>query len=450
MITDFKKHFRINLRLAYPVMLSHLGQMSVQVADNMMVGRIGKEPLAGSSFANSIFVVFLVMGIGMSFAITPQTAQADGENDTPKLTAILKHGILVNGLFGLLLSSVLFFGDEVMWYFSQPEIVVQLAIPYLKVIALSLIPFMVFQAFRQFAEGLGFTKQAMYITIVANLLNVFLNYIFIFGKLGFEPMGLFGAGLATLISRIVMAILMAAFVYLNHRFAVYWKEFTFGNFSLDLVIKNLRLGIPMAFQLIFEVTTFSIAAIMIGWLGTVPLAAHQIAINMASISYMVALGISTAAMIRVGNQLGKKDYHTMRNAVMTSFIMAIGLMSVAALAFIFGRNFLPTLYIEDPEVIKQASVLLIVAGLFQLSDGVQVIGLGALRGMSDVKTPTIITLIAYWAIGLPLGYVLGFTFGLNALGVWYGLLAGLSIAAVLLFIRFNTQSKKLLLGQPIT
>jgi multidrug resistance protein, MATE family len=449
LITDFKKHFRINLRLAYPVMLSHLGQMSVQVADNMMVGRIGKEPLAASSFANSIFVVFLVMGLGMSFAITPQTAQADGENDTPKLTAILKHGILVNGLFGLLLSMVLFFGDEVMWYFSQPEIVVQLAIPYLKVIALSLIPFMVFQAFRQFAEGLGFTKQAMYITIVANLLNVFLNYIFIFGKLGFEPMGLFGAGLATLISRIVMAILMAAFVYLNHRFAVYWKEFTFGNFSLDLVIKNLKLGIPMAFQLIFEVTTFSIAAIMIGWLGTVPLAAHQIAINMASISYMVALGISTAAMIRVGNQLGKKDYHTMRNAVMTSFIMAIGLMSVAALAFIFGRNFLPTLYIEDPEVIKQASVLLIVAGLFQLSDGVQVIGLGALRGMSDVKTPTIITLIAYWAIGLPLGYVLGFTFGLDALGVWYGLLAGLSIAAVLLFIRFNTQSKKLLLGQPI-
>jgi multidrug resistance protein, MATE family len=449
LITDFKKHFRINLRLAYPVMLSHLGQMSVQVADNMMVGRIGKEPLAASSFANSLFVVFLVMGIGMSFAITPQTAQADGENDTPKLTAILKHGILVNGLFGLLLSSVLFFGDEVMWYFSQPEIVVQLAIPYLKIIALSLIPFMVFQAFRQFAEGLGFTKQAMYITIIANLLNVFLNYVFIFGKLGFAPMGLYGAGLATFISRIVMAMLMVAFVYYNHRFAPYWKEFTFGNFSMDLALKNLKLGIPMAFQLIFEVTTFSIAAIMIGWLGTVPLAAHQIAINMASVSYMVALGISTAAMIRVGNQLGKKDYVTMRNAVLTSFIMAIGLMSVAAVAFIVGRNFLPTLYIEDPEVIKQAAVLLIVAGLFQLSDGVQVIGLGALRGMSDVKTPTIITLIAYWAIGLPLGYVLGFTFGLDALGVWYGLLAGLTIAAVLLFIRFNSQSKKLLLGQQI-
>lgn len=449
MITDFKKHFRINLRLAYPVMLSHLGQMSVQVADNMMVGRIGKEPLAAASFANSLFVVFLVMGIGMSFAITPQTAQADGENDTPKLTAILKHGILVNGLFGILLSSVLFFGDEVMWYFNQPEIVVALAIPYLKIIALSLIPFMVFQAFRQFAEGLGFTKQAMYITIIANLLNVFLNYIFIFGKFGVEPMGLYGAGLATFISRIIMAMLMVAYVYRNHRFAPYWKAFTFGNFSMDLALKNLKLGIPMAFQLIFEVTTFSVAAIMIGWLGTAPLAAHQIAINMASISYMVALGLSSAAMIRVGNQLGKKDYTTMRNAVMTSFMMVIALMSVAALAFIFGRNFLPTLYIEDTEVIEQASVLLIVAGLFQLSDGVQVIGLGALRGMSDVKTPTIITLISYWAIGLPLGYVLGFTFGLDALGVWYGLLAGLSIAAVLLFIRFNSQSKKLLLGQQI-
>ena len=440
---DFKAHFRKNLSLAYPVMLSHLGQVTVQVADSMMVGRIGKEPLAAVSFANSIFVIFLVMGIGMSYAITPQTAQADGEKNIPKLTEILKHGLLINVVFGLCLLLAICSGEQFLWYFNQPEIVVELSIPYLRIISLSLLPFMVYQAFRQFAEGLGFTKQSMYITISGNILNIILNYIFIFGKFGLEPMGLYGAGLATFVARTGMAISMVSFVYFNHRFKSYWQNFRFGNFSFALIRFNLSLGFPMAFQLIFEVSTFGLAAIMIGWMGTVPLAAHQIAINMASITYMVALGISAAATIRVGNQLGQKDYKTMRNAAMTCFIMAIGLMSVAAVLFIFGRNFFPILYIEDSQVIEQAAILMIVAGLFQLSDGIQVVALGALRGMSDVKIPTLITLIAYWIIGLPLGYVFGFTLGQGALGVWYGLLAGLTIAAVLLFIRFNNLSMKL-------
>lgn len=435
--------------LAYPVMLSHLGQVTVQVADSMMVGRIGKEPLAASSFAGSIFVIFLVMGIGMSFAITPQTAQADGEKNIPKLTEILKHGFLVNASFGILLTAILYFGHEALWYFKQEEAIVELAIPYLKVIALSLIPFMAFQAFRQFAEGLGYTKQAMYITIAANLLNVLFNYILIFGKFGFEPMGLYGAGLATLISRVIMAALMIAFVYFNRRFSAYWEDYTFGNFSMFFIKKNLSLGIPMAFQMIFEVTTFSVAAIMIGWLGATQLAAHQIAINMASVTFMVALGISAAAMIRVGNQLGKKDYQTMRDAALTCFIMVTIFMSLMAITFVVGKSFLPSLYIDDSEVISQAGILLMIAALFQLSDGMQVIGLGALRGMSDVKIPTIITLIAYWLVGLPLGYVLGFMFHLGAVGVWIGLLAGLTSAAILLFIRFNSLSNKLIEGSAL-
>ncbi len=445
MISDFKNHFRTNLTLAYPVMLSHLGQVLVQVADSMMVGRAaGRESLAAAVYAGSFFSVFLVMGIGMSFAITPQVAQADGEGNTPKITEILKHGVLVNSVFGLLLASVLFFGREGLWHFNQPESVVVLAIPYLQAISISLFPFMIFQAFRQFAEGLGHTKQAMYITITANLINVVLNYVFIFGKLGFEPMGLYGAGLATLISRIVMAIMMAGFVYFHALFRDYWQTFTFGSFSPDLILKNLKLGIPMAFQTTFEVTTFGIAVIIIGWLGEIPQAAHNIAINMASITYMISLGLSAATMIRVGNQLGKKDYNTMRNAALTSFIMVIIFMSVAAIVFISGRYYFPTLYIDDDAVIQQAALLLIVAGLFQLSDGIQVIGLGALRGMSDVKIPTLITLLAYWVFGLPLGYFLGFTFDQGAMGVWYGLLAGLSMAAILLFIRFNILTKKLI------
>jgi MATE family multidrug resistance protein len=447
LITDFKSHFNKNLSLAFPVMLSHLGQVTVHVADSMMVGRLGKEPLAAGSFANSIFMIFLVMGIGMSYAITPQTAQADGEKNIPKISNILKHGLLINILFGALLLVVILAGQDLLWFFSQPEIVVELALPYLEIIAWSLIPFMLYQTFRQFAEGLGFTKPAMYITLTGNIINIALNYILIFGKLGFEPMGLYGAGVATLISRIVMALLMVTFVYFSRRFVQYWQEFTFGHFSWSLIKINLNLGLPMAFQLIFEISTFSMAAIMIGWIGTAQLAAHQIALNMASITYMISLGIAAAATIRVGNQLGQKDFKTMRNAALTCFIMALGFMSFAAMLFILGRNFLPTLYIDDAQVIHQAAILLIVAGLFQLSDGVQVIALGALRGMSDVKVPTVITLIAYWIIGLPLGYVLGITLNLGALGVWYGLLAGLTIAAVLLFIRFNNLSKKLLLGQ---
>jgi len=426
-------------------MLSHLGQVLVQVADSMMVGRAaGREPLAAAVYAGSFFSVFLVMGIGMSFAITPQVAQADGEGNTPKITDILKHGVLVNSVFGLLLASILFFGRKGLWHFNQPESVVVLAIPYLSVISISLFPFMVFQAFRQFAEGLGHTKQAMYITITANIVNVVLNYILIFGKLGLEPMGLYGAGLATLISRFIMAAMMVSFVYFHSLFVKYWQTFTFGNFSFSLIRQNLKLGIPMAFQTTFEVTTFGIAVIVIGWLGEIPQAAHNIAINMASITYMISLGISAATMIRVGNQLGKKDYDTMRKAAQTSFIMVFAFMSLAAFVFIAGRDYFPTLYIDDDAVIQQASLLLIVAGLFQLSDGIQVIGLGALRGMSDVKIPTFMTLIAYWVIGLPLGYLLGFTFSMGAMGVWYGLLAGLSVAAILLYIRFDMLSKRLM------
>jgi len=444
LISNFRSHFSINLRLAYPVMLSQLGQMTVHVADSMMVGHLGKEPLAGVSFANSIFVIFLVMGIGMSYAITPQAAQADGEKNTDKLSEILKNGLLINAVFGILLTTILLAGQKLLWNFKQQETVVELALPYFNIIAISLIPHMVYQAFRQFAEGLGYTRQAMYITVISNLLNIGLNYIFIFGKLGAPAMGAYGAGLATLISRIVMAILMGSFVLLNHRFHAYRKAFSMSKFNTSLILANLKLGLPIAFQLIFEVTAFSIAAIMIGWMGSASLAAHQIAINMASLTYMIALGIASAATIRVGNQLGKKDYKTMRDAALTSFIMSGAFMACMAMAFFAGRYFLPGLYINDPEVIQKASVLMVVAGLFQLSDGIQVVGLSALRGMSDVKIPSVIALLSYWIIGLPLGYLLGFTLNMGAQGIWFGLLAGLTVAGILLFVRFDRLSRKLL------
>jgi MATE family multidrug resistance protein len=426
--------------LAYPVVLSHLAHMMVGVADSVMVGQLGKEPLAAVSFANSLFILFMIFGIGISYAITPLTAQADGVQNAGKLTDILKHGLLICCVAGVLLTAGIFGVIPFAHLLNQPAGVVQLAIPYLQVIGVSLLPFMLFQALRQFAEGLGYTRQAMYFAVASNALNIALNYVLIFGKLGMPAYGLFGAGLATLISRVVMAAAMLAFIYLDKRFTPFKEAFLFRSFQRQQFIKNLKLGIPMAFQLIFEVSMFSMSAIMMGWLGTVPLAAHQIALNLSAITYMMAVGLSAAATIRVGNQMGRADFTTMRQAALTSYLMVLVFMGITALVFIMANDWLPRLYIDNVEVEQMAASLLVIAAMFQLSDGLQAVGLGILRGLSDVKIPTYITLAAYWGVGIPLAYVLAFVLNWGPHGVWYGLLTGLSVAAILLYWRFRRVS----------
>lgn len=442
---DFKEHFKRNYLLAYPVVLSQLGHVLVGTADSLMVGRVGTEELAAVSVANAVFSVTMMFGIGISFGLTPLVAQSDGEGNHRSAMRFLKHSFVINLVFGLLLFSILLFGGFILDILDQPKEVVVLAKPYLAIIGFSLLPFMIFQTYKQFAEGLSLTKQAMYITISANIVNIILNYILIFGKLGFEPMGLVGAGWATLISRILMAIAMALFVRYHQKFAVYWSYFKVTIWNSISFKQLLNLGVPTGFQYIFEVGAFASAAVMIGWMGTVPLASHQVAMNLASISYMMATGISAAATVRVGNQLGQRDIPTMRIAAFTCFLMAIIFMSITGLIFMGLNSHLPMLYTSDSEVITIASSLLIIAALFQLSDGIQVVGLGALRGMGDVKLPTLVTFMAYWVIGLPSGYLLAFIFGFKEKGVWYGLLIGLSVTAIILFIRFNNKSKKLAL-----
>ncbi len=438
----YKEHFRKNFSLAYPVMLSQLGHVLVGVADSVMVGKVGIEPLAAASFANSIFFLLLTFGLGVSYAVTPLVAAADGKNDSSRIGVLLKHGFLVNNTLGFILLIMLLYLSFHLHLFNQPVEVHLLAGPYLRIVALSLIPFLLFQTFRQFVEGLSLTKQAMYITVGANLVNIVLNYALIFGKFGFPAMGLNGAGWATLISRGLMAIFMITFVVGHARFRTYLGSFSFADYSAPVIRTLLKIGLPAGMQFIFEVGAFAIAAIMIGWLGAGPLAAHQIAINLASISYMMATGISAAATIRVGNQLGRKDIKTMRQAGFTAFVMVILLMTTAAVVFIVGRDFFPSLYVSDLEVIQLASGLIIVAGLFQISDGVQVVGLGALRGMADVKIPTVFTLIAYWVLGLPVGYFLGFSMDMGATGIWYGLLLGLTVSAILVSGRFQLLSRR--------
>jgi len=445
-IRDIFHQSKISFNLAFPVMLSQLGQVMVGVADSMMVGRIGKDSLAGASLGNSIFVLFLTFGIGISYGITPLVAKADGEGNTKSIMELLKHGFLINFFFSILLLVLLISTSLIFPYLNQPEQVVILAVPYFIIISISILPFMVFQTGRQFAEGLSLTRQAMTVTVAGNILNIFFNFILIFGKLGFPILGLLGAGIATLISRIIMALMMMIFVFYHKRFRHFWIEFKWHGSDRKIFRRILSIGIPSGLQFIFEVGAFSFAAIMVGWLGATALAAHQIAISLASITYMMATGIATATTIRVGNQLGRNNILLMRKVGFTGFVMGATFMGISGLILIGMHNYLPSWYIDDREVIQLSSELILIAAFFQISDGLQVVGLGALRGMSDVQVPTFVTLLAYWILALPVGYLLGIIFEFGAKGIWIGLLIGLTVTAGMLIERFRRISLKMLIN----
>jgi multidrug resistance protein, MATE family len=438
---SFRNHLRPNFLLAYPVMLSMLGQVMTGVADSVMIGWTGATPLAASSFANVFFSIPLFFGIGVSYAITPLVAQAEGAHDENKIIDTLKNGALINLVTGFILVVLIFSIIPFMHSMGQPDDAVTLAIPYLSIIAIAIIPTMIFQTYRQFAEGLQRTRVAMIIVVGSNLINILLNYLLIFGYFGFPELGLNGAGWATLISRCVMAVSMMGYVYYGKKFQAYKTGFAIGKYSRALISNMLHIGIPAGSQFIFEAGAFGFSALMMGWIGTTALAAHQIAINLATISYMTTSGLGAAAAIRVGNFLGQHDRNNMRSSAFTMIGMSVVLMMAWALLFIFGRYYLPGLYIEDQAVIELTASLLIVAAFFQLSDGIQVVTAGALRGLQDVKIPSLLIFVAYWIIALPLGYWLAFPLKMGANGIWIGLSIGLTLTATAMVLRFNRLSR---------
>ncbi|MEW6653747.1 MAG: MATE family efflux transporter, partial [Bacteroidota bacterium] len=315
-------------------------------------------------------------------------------------------------------------------------------IPYMQVLAFSVIPFMVFQSYRQFLEGLSIPTPPMIIALSANLINAFLNWIFIFGQFGIPSLGLFGAGVATTSTRWIMAISLFVFVINYGKVKRYHTKFSFLPVDKNLIKKLIGIGLPSGFQYFLEVAAFSFAAVMIGWIGSKNLAAHQIAINMASITYMIILGISAAGTIRVGGFVGENDWRKVRYAGFTSLGIAVLIMFSFGVIFILFNNTLPYFYIKDKEVIVIASQLLIIAALFQIFDGMQACGVGILRGLADVKIPLLISLLSYWIIGIPVGALLGFYFDLGAVGVWFGLLIGLALLGLTMLLRFNYKTKR--------
>jgi MATE family multidrug resistance protein len=440
----YKPYYRDSLHLAVPVVISQLGHTLVQTADSIIVGHFaGTISLAAVSLVNSIFVMAMVLGIGISYGITPLIAQHNGREEYDECGQLLSNSLLINSITGIVLFVLISFGAmHLIGHLDQSAEVVRQARPYLFLIGTSLIPLLVFNTFKQFAEGLGFTKQAMMVSIWGNILNICLGIVFVKGMFGIHPMGIKGVGYSTLIDRCTMATVMGIYVFRSGHFRKYLVNFALKNIDRLRSKKILKIGAPVALQYIFEVSAFSGAAILIGTISPVAQAAHQVAISLASLTYMAASGISAAAAIKSGNFFGAKRHQELRLSAISNYHIAIVFMSAAALAFTFGNHLLPWIYTSDNHVLVVASQLLIIAAFFQLFDGTQVVGLGVLRGMGDVNIPTLITFIAYWIIGLPVGYLLGIRFKMGASGVWYGLVLGLLTASILLFIRFQISSRK--------
>ena len=425
-------------------MMGSLGHLLVGLIDDIMVGRLGPVELAATSLGNSLVFIALSIGIGFSFAITPLIAESDGEGDQEKGRSVFQHGLILMTILGVAVFGMLLFIKPILYHLDQPEEVVVLAIPYYEIVAISMIPLMIFQGIKQFADGLSQTKYAMYATILTNVVNVVLNFALIYGFWIFPRLELVGAALGTLISRIVMVVFLFVVLMKKEKFAIYMRRLQLNEFKKNVFKKIMNLGFPTALQMLFEVGLFTASVLLAGTLGALPQAANQIALKLASTTFMIAVGIGVASTIRVGNQKGMKNYIELRRIAFSNFLLVLIIMFVFSIGFMLFKDILPLMFTNNLEVITMASSLLVIAGLFQLSDGVQAVILGGLRGLQDVKWPSILSFIAYWIIGFPICYYLGREEVLGTLGIWIGLLIALTSSAILLFLRFNYLSNKLI------
>lgn len=453
MIASYTKEFKYNLKLATPVILGMLGHTMVAFVDNIMVGQLGSAELAAVSLGNSFMFIAMSLGIGFSTAITPLIAEADSERNFERGKSVFKNGLFLCAFIGIAMFLMVFFAKPLMYIMDQPLEVVELAIPYLNLVAASLIPLIIFQALKQFSDGMSITKYPMYATLLANIINVVLNYIFIFGKFGMPALGIVGAAIGTLVSRVIMLVYLRYLLSKNIKTQEYVQHIKMVSVDKKMLKKISNLGIPSAMQMFFEVAIFTAAIWLSGILGKNPQAANQIALNLSSMTFMVAMGLGVTAMIRVGNQKGLKRFIELRRIAFSIFLLSTLFAILFAILFLIFNDQLPKFYLDfdNPaniadslEVLKIATKLMLIAAIFQISDTMQVVALGALRGMQDVKIPTLITFIAYWMIGFPISYYLGLYTEYKSAGIWLGLLAGLTASGLMLFIRFNYLSKKMI------
>lgn len=412
------------------------------VADVVMIGKVDATNLAAAAFANSIFFLVSILGIGTLTAVSPLVAKSKGAGHPAECAILFRQGINAALALSAFICGVIFFLTFNLEWFGQDAEVTRLTKAYLHILNAGIVFMLLFFAIKQFSDGLSITKPSAIITVIALFLNVFLNWVLIYGKLGLPQLGLNGAGIATTLSRLFMVAALLFYVLWFSKYKLYLKrkEVHRNGFFLKEIF---RVGLPSGFQYAFEVGAFAAAAIIIGWYGKYELAAHQVAINIASVTYMIATGISAGGSIAVGDALGRKHKPDLLKSGRAALIMGTLFMAVCGLLFAVANHYIVGLYTNDTVVAGMAANLIWIAALFQLSDGIQCVSLGVLRGIADTKMPTVVTVIAYWVIGIPSGMWMAEFFDIGLYGIWFGLSLGLTFSAVMLTMRFLKESNEL-------
>jgi multidrug resistance protein, MATE family len=431
------------IQLAIPIITGELAQVSLHLIDTAMVGAISYKHLAAASLVMTAANIPFVIGIGMTISVSQLVSMANGRRDNALISHYLFNGFLLCTAFALVISGGLVFGRNILRHLHQDPQVVVLALPFMSLVGLSIIPMLLFMTLKQFTDGLEYTKTAMILSVAALPVNIFLNWLLIYGNWGFPRLELVGAGYATLITRVLIFVVLGLIVLKHKTFSPYmalstnqWK------YSLKTIRALLRIGIPSSMQLGVEVCAFAVSGIIIGTISAASQAAHQIALSCAAFTFMVSMGLSQAGSIRVSNAYGRADWNSIRVIGKTTLITALLYGFFCAVCFVIFRWQLPLIFNENPVVVHLSALLLLFAAVFQISDATQATGAGLLRGIKDVKLPTVLITIAYWVIGLPVGWLFAFHDHMGAAGMWLGLIIGLTLASIFLSARFLNMVKK--------
>lgn len=440
--SDNKKHLKETILLSLPLIASQIGHVVTGMVDVIFLGRLGTTEQAAGILSTYLFVLLLVFSIGFSYGLTPLIASAHVNKNTAQKAELFKNALFLNTLVALFLFLLLFASMPLLNYMQQPQDVVELAKPFFSVIAFSIIPVTLFFTCKQYTEGLSNTKAGMYISVAGNIINIILNYGLIYGKLGLPELNYMGSAWATFFARCFMGAGFLIFIFYNKNTKEITSYFKSVKVNIKRIIELWKIGINSAMQFTFEVAAFCIASFMTGKFGKEQIDAHGITINIASFTYMFASGISGAATIRIGNFSAENKIHEIKKAGYSAISLALICMGFFVVFFILFNQLLPKIFTKDFVILELSSKLMLIAALFQLFDGLQVTCIGILRGMKDVKFATLITLIGYWLIAIPLAYVLGFIFNMEVIGIWYALLASLIFVGIALFLRFNFLMKR--------
>jgi MATE family multidrug resistance protein len=431
-------HTKETLSLAWPLIITQVGHIITGMVDTIFLGQIGPTEQAAGIFSNNLYVLLLVWTIGMSYAITPLVTEAHESTDLNRKATLFKNALILNVGVAALCFLILFFLSGYLKYMHQPAEVVELAVPFFNVLIFSIVPVSFFFVCKQYCEGLSNTRMALVISITGNLLNIVLNYSLIYGKLGFPAMGYMGSAWATFWARMFMGAAFLLLVFKSPLTREISGAFSAAKFQFRTIVSLWRLGVNSALQFTFEVAAFVIAGLMAGGFGKEQIDAHGIALSIAAFTYMFATGISSAGTIRAGSYKAQGDWKGVIAASKTAITLVLLIMGSFALIFFTFHSFLPLAFSKEPQILMLAGELLVIAALFQLFDGLQVVVIGLLRGLQDVRVPTIITFVGYWVIAVPFSYLLGYTFKLETFGIWIALLSSLVFVAagVLLRLRY--------------